>query len=339
MINKFFSFYLSFVFVLLISSPALAQTDSLVLIEDDFESYTPGVQLACQDTIHIFQDTIHRFWDTWNSIPCDPVEDPYITNTEAHSGVNSVWIQQNNDLVSSIPDYTYGKYSISFYMYIPSGYTASWGQLAAFYSPDSTEWGFYIKFDPFGNGIIVAGGWGAAQFTFSYDTWMNNELIVDLNTDLAEYYFEGNLVHSWQWTLGSSGDTCSLQLSKTDILGSDWPNPDSSQWYMDDYKLERLDTTVGIKDFSVLTDFILDQNYPNPFNPATKIKYQIPELSFVTLKVFDVLGNEIAKLVNEEKPVGNYEIELNAAELPSGVYFYRLQAGSFVETKKMILMK
>jgi hypothetical protein len=85
--------------------------------------------------------------------------------------------------------------------------------------------------------------------------------------------------------------------------------------------------------------FNLSQNYPNPFNPSTKIKYQIPELSFVTLKVYDVLGNEVAALVNEEKPVGSYELEFNATSLPSGIYFYRLQAGSFVETKKMVLLK
>jgi len=102
--------------------------------------------------------------------------------------------------------------------------------------------------------------------------------------------------------------------------------------------------------------FSLEQNYPNPFNPTTTIKYQIPELSFTTIIVYDVLGNEVAKLVNEEKPIGNYEIEFsaiggsasggNAWNLPSGIYFYRLQvypanggAGSFVETKKMVLMK
>ena len=85
--------------------------------------------------------------------------------------------------------------------------------------------------------------------------------------------------------------------------------------------------------------YSLLNNYPNPFNPATIIKYQIPKLSFVTLKVYDVLGSEIATLVNEEKPAGSYEVEFNAASLPSGIYFYRLQAGSFVETKKMVLMK
>ena len=86
-------------------------------------------------------------------------------------------------------------------------------------------------------------------------------------------------------------------------------------------------------------NYFLQQNYPNPFNPSTTISYLVPEIEFVTLKVYDVLGNEIVTLVNGEKSVGSYKAEFNGIELPSGIYFYRLQAGSFVETKKMILMK
>jgi len=85
--------------------------------------------------------------------------------------------------------------------------------------------------------------------------------------------------------------------------------------------------------------FSLEQNYPNPFNPSTIISYGIPVKSKVVLKVFDVLGKEVATLLNEEKPAGQYSIEFNAKDLPSGIYFYKLQAGSFVETKKMILIK
>ena len=90
---------------------------------------------------------------------------------------------------------------------------------------------------------------------------------------------------------------------------------------------------------SKLSSFTLSQNYPNPFNPTTTINYQIPELSFVTIKVYDVLGNEIAELVNEEKAKGTYAIDFNAAGLPSGIYFYRLTTGGYSATKKMILIK
>ena len=85
--------------------------------------------------------------------------------------------------------------------------------------------------------------------------------------------------------------------------------------------------------------FQLYQNYPNPFNPTTTIKYQIPELSFVTLKIYDVLGNEIETLVNEEKAVGSYEIDFNVYSYTSGIYFYQLRAEHFIQTEKMVLMK
>lgn len=90
---------------------------------------------------------------------------------------------------------------------------------------------------------------------------------------------------------------------------------------------------------NIVSLFSLSQNYPNPFNPITSIRYEIPERSFVTIIVYDVLGNEITTLVNEEKPEDTYEVEFNAERLPSGVYFYRLTAGSYSATKKMILMK
>jgi hypothetical protein len=84
---------------------------------------------------------------------------------------------------------------------------------------------------------------------------------------------------------------------------------------------------------------LLSQNYPNPFNPSTKIKYSVPNSSQVVIKIFDILGNEIETLVNEEKPAGTYEVTWYAEQLPSGVYFYQLRAGSFVQTKKMLLLK
>ncbi len=87
------------------------------------------------------------------------------------------------------------------------------------------------------------------------------------------------------------------------------------------------------------SEYFLNQNYPNPFNPSTKISWQSPVSGWQTLKVYDVLGNEVATLVNEEKPAGNYETEFTAEKLSSGVYYYQLRAGNFIETKKMILLR
>lgn len=88
-----------------------------------------------------------------------------------------------------------------------------------------------------------------------------------------------------------------------------------------------------------VTNYSLAQNYPNPFNPSTIISYQIPENSFVTIKVYDAIGNEVETLVSENKHSGIYEVTFGAKRLTSGVYFYRLQAGSFVETRRMLLLK
>ena len=88
-----------------------------------------------------------------------------------------------------------------------------------------------------------------------------------------------------------------------------------------------------------ITSFKVNQNYPNPFNPSTKIKYSVPQFSNIMIKVFDILGNEIETLVDEEKSAGTYEITWYAEQLPSGIYFYRLQAGFFAETKKMVLLR
>ncbi len=87
------------------------------------------------------------------------------------------------------------------------------------------------------------------------------------------------------------------------------------------------------------TEFALSQNYPNPFNPSTSIQYAVSSRQFVTLRVYDVLGRKIATLVNEEKPAGNYEIKYNGEGLTSGIYFYQLRAGNYIETKKMVLIR
>ena len=112
------------------------------------------------------------------------------------------------------------------------------------------------------------------------------------------------------------------------------------------YKLKQIDFDGKAKyskvisvDFNSPENFNLIQNYPNPFNPNTNISYSIATLGRVTLKIYDILGREVLTLVNEEKPAGRYEVNFNASSLASGVYFYQLRAGNFIQSKKMLLAK
>ena len=116
------------------------------------------------------------------------------------------------------------------------------------------------------------------------------------------------------------------------------------------YRLKQIDTDgkfeyskeVEVTIDNMPTEFELSQNYPNPFNPSAVIKYSLPSKEFVQLKVFNVLGNEIATLVNGVQEAGTYKVEFNATNynnFSSGVYFYRFEAGSFIDSRKMTLVK
>ena len=128
----------------------------------------------------------------------------------------------------------------------------------------------------------------------------------------------------------------------TQTFGSPWEN-----LAMFDFSGELLSSVSAFDstatsiddDISQINEFKLDQNYPNPFNPKTSIQYTIGSRQFVQLNIFDVLGNNIATLVNENKESGSYSVKFDATNLPSGVYFYKLQAGEFTNTRKMILVK
>jgi len=102
----------------------------------------------------------------------------------------------------------------------------------------------------------------------------------------------------------------------------------------------RVISSVGVNDNAVQPNqFTVEQNYPNPFNPTTTIRYTLTQSGLVTAKVFNILGEEISTVVNGVESAGSHEIQFDAANLPSGIYFYRIQNGSFTQTKKMLLLK
>jgi PKD repeat protein len=137
--------------------------------------------------------------------------------------------------------------------------------------------------------------------------------------------------YSWIVTAQDSSDQCLIRITNVDdALVTD---------ISDD--VFTIDIITGMEDFEqgIPSEFNLSQNYPNPFNPVTLIKYQVPEVSLVSIKVYDVIGREIAVLVNEVKNPGNYQISFDSANLASGVYFYKMIAGDFSSVRKMNLLK
>ncbi|GAB4290190.1 MAG: hypothetical protein Kow0098_08590 [Ignavibacteriaceae bacterium] len=406
------------VFFLLILFPSNAEAQ-LVLFSDNFDSYSAGAQVACQNPVD---------WTTWNFTPCDGITDPFVSNVQSFSSPNSVKIIDENDLVYPIPNYTSGKYKISFYMYVPAGFDAYWNVLQLFNGANSV-WGFQAYYDIGGFGYIDGSGIATvATFNYSYDTWMLQEMIVDLDADNFEFWVDGTLVYSGIWSPGIGGGGLT-QLGGVDLYGYNGLGNGISTYYFDDFTFtdlinvpveltsftatanalgnvilnwttatetnnhgfeiqrkpldgefrtiafaEGYGTTTEEKSYSYTDNtvsagtyfyrlkqvdfngdyeysdeievevlpplqFALEQNFPNPFNPSTTIRFSIPGQNFTRLAVYDVLGKEVAILINETLEAGFHEIQFDASSLPSGAYFYRIQAGDFVQVRKMLLSK
>jgi len=220
-----------------------------------------------------------------------------------------------------------------------------------------------LVFNPTGNHTLFAGRasatanlGGVYEYTFSFVpvelvSFSSEVFGGDVNlswitaTELNNYGFqvERRNAESTEWLnigfVNGSGSTAETQYySYTD-------NSVPVGKYI--YRLKQLDFSgsfeysneIEVTIIEVLNDFTLNQNYPNPFNPSTRISFSIPQNSFVTLKVFDVLGNEIETLVNRDLSAGSYDVEFVSKNFTSGVYFYNLTAGEFTKTMKMILSK
>jgi len=138
--------------------------------------------------------------------------------------------------------------------------------------------------------------------------------------------------YSWIVTASDSSDECLIKISDIQINGID----DISDGY---FSIDIITSLENLSSKTIPKDYTLNQNYPNPFNPSTTISFNLPSSGFTSLKIYNALGKEVAILLNKEVQTGNYEIEWNATGLPSGIYFYQLQAGDFIEMKKMILLR
>jgi hypothetical protein len=187
--------------------------------------------------------------------------------------------------------------------------------------------------------VIITGGSGsqvsvdiaASSGTLSaYDSALKlsgTELI----TNGTKTYSSGSYTYSFNYTAPSSAGSQTLYATGLSSTSAGWnfaPN-----------KTISVVTSTGVSNNPVHYEWSLDQNYPNPFNPSSFIKFSIPQNEFVTLKVYNILGKEVATLINESKAPGNYDIKFDGGKLASGIYLYKITAGSFTQTDKMILMK
>lgn len=190
---------------------------------DDFESYTAGQQLAMQSPD----------WTTWSNNP-GSAEDPYIVTDQAYSGSNSVVIEGTNDCVYPMPNYTTGEFGITFKFYVPTGFNGYFNTLQLF-NGASSEWGMQVFFDVGGMGSIDGGAQTAATFTYPYNTWMSIEIDVDLNSDWAEFYIDGALIHGWVWSSGTFGTGTLNQLGGCNFYA--WGDNGTPKYYFDDFML------------------------------------------------------------------------------------------------------
>lgn len=399
---------------------------------------------------------------------------PFLLNgTMGTLQTKSLKIVQNNDQVKvfNTTAYTTGSYKISFMVYIPSGKAGYFNTLQTF-AGNNSDWGMEVYFDANGTGRCFGGSATAQTFSWTAGQWNMVEHVVNLSTDQSQFYFNGQLVKQWQWTLGANGSGGPNTLHAVDLFGA----TANDQMYVDNFKFEDVTleavifyddfeaytagqqlacqaptvwttwsnapcgpedgmvstdysyvpveltsfaakvnaagqvelnwstatelnnlgfqierkvvdgeflpigyvkgngTTTEVKEYS-FTDrtveigkyiyrlkqmdydgkfeyspeievdvnpplqFTLEQNYPNPFNPSTKIKFGLAENTNVKLAVYNLLGELVATLINNQLSAGFYEVEFNATSLPSGMYIYSIETPVFKEVKKMMLMK
>jgi len=209
--------------------------------------------------------------------------------------------------------------------------------------PDSLQKNTNAHFKLFmTGGPAVQGGFNVASYTgqlSAVDTLV--KLISgELTHSLPNPFENDTVIWSFNYTAPDSILTDTLYSVGNSVNGDGNPTGPDKWNFGKNFIIHIVDSPVNVEEHNTKPEqYFLYQNYPNPFNPSTTISYTIPNSSFVTLKVYDVLGNEAAVLVNQQQSAGKYNVTFNAANLSSGIYLYCIEAGSLIYTRKMILLR
>ncbi len=219
--NKIYIFYISFIISILLSTLALSQT---TVFSDNFDNYTAGQRIACQS---------NGVWKTWSNLPCDSNEDAFVSSNNSFSGVNSIVIQNSNDIVRELgTPISNGISEINFQVFIPTNKSGYFNTLTNF-DPPTYQWAMQVFFKTNGTGTIDAGGSSAATFSYPQNQWFLLKIIADLSADSGKLFLDGNLIHRWKWSAGSFGNGNDKRLDGNDFYG----NLVTDEMYIDDYSI------------------------------------------------------------------------------------------------------
>ncbi|MDA3944606.1 MAG: T9SS type A sorting domain-containing protein [Bacteroidetes bacterium] len=212
-----------------------------IVYEDDFESYTVGDYLAVSNP---------DWWTTWSDDP-GSAEDAVISADEAASGVNSVYVSGTNDMVLKLGNKTSGLYWVDFNFFVPEGMAGYYN--IQHYEAPGVEWAFEIYFKDDGTGFMNAGGDNAATFTYTQGAWFTVENMIDLNSDWAQVYFDGELIYEWQYSLQAQGEPGLLQLGGVNFFAGA-ETGETPEYYFDDVSFEAdIEQELYFNDFDEYT--------------------------------------------------------------------------------------
>jgi hypothetical protein len=304
--------------ILCVLLPAILQAKVTVFF-DDFESYSTGSGVAAQSPV----------WTTWSG--GTSAEDAAVVDDEAYSGNQSIYVVGNTgptDLVLPFPsDYSSGIYEFSLWMYVVSGKGAYYNLQQS--AVPGVDWMFELYLDNAGGGEIAAGGAGAANVNYPVETWFETKTIVNLNDDVAEFFLDGQSIHTWTWSDGAAGNGAANEFGGVDIFAYAL-NAQDAEYYIDDVLLINA-TPTGIANANLTKAMFIS---PNPSGGEVTLHVNGLASSTYTLQWFDVLGNEIHQEIFQAS--GNLNKPMNYG-FASGVYFLSLSDGVNSGIQKVII--